>query len=111
MKKIMTMLVTAGVAGAAMMGLVGNALAETAPTELPTIKCPAGDIADDCRGPKVCLYADPEDSTGFIQCNDAGMAYKLPCPAGLEWNDIGKICDYPHLVAVAGNIEEYSKLA
>jgi len=95
MKKIMTMLVTTGVTGAAMMGLAGNALAGNASPLHPTFKCPASDIVDDCRGPKDCLYPDPDDAGGYIQCNGAGMAYKMSCPADLWWNDTAKICDFP----------------
>lgn len=59
-------------------------------------ECPEEDIAGGCKGPKDCLYPHPSDCGLFIQCNDAGVAYEMPCPAGLQWNDNKKICDYPH---------------
>jgi hypothetical protein len=51
-----------------------------------------------CRGPKDCLYTNPENCNAFIQCNDAGLAYDMPCaPENLEWNDNKKECDWPVL--------------
>jgi len=65
------------------------------PTPIPNYKCPAGDIARGCKGPKDCLYTNPASCNSFIQCTAAGLAYVMPCPSGLQWNDDEKICDWP----------------
>ncbi|CAG2176816.1 unnamed protein product, partial [Oppiella nova] len=63
--------------------------------------CPEEDIANTgCKGPKDCLYPNPENCQTFIQCtvnadNKTGTPVVMPCPAGLEWNDNIKRCDYP----------------
>lgn len=61
---------------------------------LPGYKCPRPPKGG-CVGPKDCLHPNPDDCTTFIQCNDAKIAYLMPCPAGLEWNNREKICDWP----------------
>lgn len=53
-----------------------------------------------CKGPKDCIYPDPDNCSTYIACvptDEAGNAYAqvMPCPAGLEWNDGKKWCDYP----------------
>jgi hypothetical protein len=55
---------------------------------LPVILAQRGHCKPGCKGPTDCLYANPKDSTRFIQCNNAGTAYDTPCaPGGLHWND------------------------
>jgi len=67
---------------------------------IPGYPCPASDIdATGCRGPKDCLYPHPTRCDRFVQCNDAGIAYDMPCPQGhngvLHFNPKTKECDYP----------------
>ena len=66
--------------------------------------CPVEDIANNgCKGPKDCLYPNPDDCHSFIQCrvngeNKTVIPVVVPCaPAEppLEWNDNKKECDYP----------------
>ncbi len=77
-----------------------------APTELTTppsdddFVCPRDDIANTrCLGPKDCLYPNPANCKSFIQCvpqpDGSGNPVVMPCPAGLEWNDNKKECDWP----------------
>ncbi|KAF7336364.1 Carbohydrate-binding module family 14 protein [Mycena venus] len=68
---------------------------------IPGYICPAEDItATACMGPKDCLYPNPEDCHSFIQCNDSGLAYVMPCaPNDLVYNDSLKQCDYPESTA------------
>ncbi|XP_054153519.1 salivary glue protein Sgs-3-like [Oppia nitens] len=63
---------------------------------LPGYVCPQEDIdRTGCRGPKDCLYPNPADCHSFIQCNDAGLAYEMPCaPIDLVYNDTIKECDW-----------------
>ncbi|CAG2176456.1 unnamed protein product, partial [Oppiella nova] len=76
--------------------LVAQALAYDWPI-IDGYPCPEDDIANTrCLGPKDCLYPNPRDCSRFIQCNDAGLAYDMPCaPGGLHWNDAIKQCDWP----------------
>jgi hypothetical protein len=50
-------------------------------------------------GPKDCLYPNPANCNSFIQCvpqpDGSGKPQVMPCPAGLEWNDNKKECDWP----------------
>lgn len=69
--------------------------------------CPREDIvATGCKGPKDCLYPNTKNCDRFIQCNDAGLAYDMPCPLGfngnLHWNDAKKECDYPENAGCTG---------
>ncbi len=77
-----------------------------APTQTPTnppdngFQCPRDDIANTgCMGPKDCLYPNPANCNSFIQCvpqpDGSGKPQVMPCPAGLEWNDNKKECDWP----------------
>ena len=75
---------------------------EPAPAPVPEFVCPSEDIsATKCMGPKDCLYPDPTNCNGFIQCAPAddtyttGTVYHMPCPDGLLWNDVQKWCDWP----------------
>jgi hypothetical protein len=75
------------------------------PTDAPTTSssefvCPKEDIANTgCKGQKDCLYPNPESCDSFIQCvpqsDGSGIPQEMPCPAGLEWNDTKKECDWP----------------
>ncbi|CAG2117027.1 unnamed protein product, partial [Medioppia subpectinata] len=79
----------------------------TRPTRAPTPKptaipfvCPVDDIArTHCAKPTDCLYPFVGDCSKFIQCtvdpDGSGWPTLLPCPAGFEWNDNKKICDWP----------------
>lgn len=63
--------------------------------------CPEEDIVSTlCLGPKDCLYPNPTSCNTFIQCTVnpdgvTGTPVVMPCPAGLEWNDSRKECDWP----------------
>jgi hypothetical protein len=63
--------------------------------------CPQEDIRDTgCRGPKDRLYANPLNCRTFIHCTVnsngiTGTPIIRGYPAGLEWNDEVKLCDYP----------------
>lgn len=51
-------------------------------------------------GPKDCLYPHPNRCDQFIHCevNADGVSGRptvKDCPAGLEWNDNEKECDWP----------------
>lgn len=61
---------------------------------LKSFKCPKPP-AGGCKGPKDCLYPHPKSKKHYVQCNDAGIAYQMPCPEGLLWNNKDKICDWP----------------
>lgn len=50
-----------------------------------------------CRGKHNGDYADPDNSYGFISCSN-GIAYHMPCPAGLKFNAVYDKCDWPHNV-------------
>jgi hypothetical protein len=57
-------------------------------------------ITTHCMGPKDCLYPNPNDCKSYIQCTvnadgQSGTPVVMPCPAGLEWNDVEKWCDWP----------------
>mmetsp|Transcript_25255 Transcript_25255/g.41092 ORF Transcript_25255/g.41092 Transcript_25255/m.41092 type:complete len:303 (+) Transcript_25255:102-1010(+) len=39
-------------------------------------------------------YSDPDTCYGFIACSN-GIPYKMPCPAGLMFNEKEDKCDYP----------------
>ena len=62
---------------------------------IPGYRCPSEDIAFGCRGPKECLYPNPDNCSSFIQCTDGGLAYVMPCAHGTQWNDHKKWCDWP----------------
>lgn len=63
---------------------------------IPGYQCPTDEInATGCRGPTDCLYRNPKNCNRFIQCNNEGVAYDMPCPAGLHFNEQTRICDCP----------------
>ncbi|CAO3609003.1 unnamed protein product [Cunninghamella echinulata] len=63
--------------------------------------CLEKDIAaTGCLGPNDCTYPHPHNCDQFIVCevNKDGTAARpitKDCPAGLEWNDNKKECDWP----------------
>jgi hypothetical protein len=57
--------------------------------------CPEEDIDKGCKNPLSCLYPNPDNCNGFIQCDDAGRVYYKKCAGGLHWNDLIKNCDEP----------------
>ena len=69
--------------------------------ESPNFVCPEDDIAaTGCKGPKDCLYPNPDSCESFIHCevNADGVTGRptiQDCPSGLQWNDNTKECDYP----------------
>ena len=60
-----------------------------------SFSCPEDDIADGCKTAKSCIYPDPSDSNGFLQCDDSGQVYHQKCNPSLVWNDKIKNCDAP----------------
>jgi hypothetical protein len=58
--------------------------------------CPEDDIASGCLTASSCLYPDPSDRNGFLQCDDSGQVYNQKCNRGLVWNDKIKNCDAPN---------------
>ncbi|KAJ6541168.1 hypothetical protein DFH09DRAFT_1174668 [Mycena vulgaris] len=69
---------------------------------IPGYVCPQADIdATGCRGPKDCLYPNPDDCHSYIQCNDGGLAYVMPCLSDIlpvAYNDATKECDLLGLI-------------
>ncbi|CAF1218014.1 unnamed protein product [Adineta ricciae] len=57
--------------------------------------CPEKDILGGCKDPKECIYQNPNDCGGFIQCDDSGKVYYKKCNVGLKWNNRIKNCDIP----------------
>ena len=63
--------------------------------------CPEDDIAaTGCKGPKDCLYPDPDSCEKFIRCElnadgVTGRPVERDCPTGLQWNDNKKECGDP----------------
>lgn len=54
------------------------------------------DIENGCSDPKSCLYPDPNNCNGFIQCDDGGQVHHQQCSGGLFWNDRVKDCTGPN---------------
>ena len=46
-----------------------------------------------CDGKPNGDYKDPDTCHGFISCSN-GIPYKMPCPAGLCFNEKKDQCDY-----------------
>ena len=97
---VMSLLLTVTIAGF----LIGRVTIDKAQAQSIGFVCPVQDIANTaCRGPKDCLYPNPESCNNFIQCSInadgvTGTPVVMPCaPANpaLEWNDNKKECDYP----------------
>lgn len=58
-------------------------------------RCPQKDIETGCLDPKMCIYPDPYNCNGFIQCTDGGVVFRKNCNRDLEWNERIKNCDEP----------------
>lgn len=50
-------------------------------------------VVFNCAGRPNGNYPDPNNCYGYIACSN-GHAYRMPCPAGLVWNDATKRCDW-----------------
>jgi len=57
--------------------------------------CPPDDGTVRCRQPKECMFSDPNNCAGFIECDEAGQTFPQQCNLGLLWNDRIKNCDHP----------------
>jgi len=57
--------------------------------------CPEEDMEGGCKNGDECIYADPTNCYGFIQCTDWGKIIRKKCNFGLQWNDNIKNCDHP----------------
>lgn len=97
---VMSLLLTVTIAGF----LIGRVTIDKVQAQTTDFVCPEEDIASTaCKGPKDCLYPDPNSSTNFIQCtvNADGVTGTpvvmncAPASPDLEWNDNKKECDYP----------------
>ncbi|EFA83222.1 hypothetical protein PPL_04012 [Heterostelium album PN500] len=58
-------------------------------------RCDCDEVAKGCPGPRHCMKPDPDNCNTFIQCNDGGLLYVMPCAVDLEWNDKGLTCERP----------------
>eukprot|EP01132_Coremiostelium_polycephalum_P004609 gene4609-5758_t len=62
-------------------------------------RCDCDEVEKGCPGPRYCMKPNPDDCSTFIQCNDGGIAYVMPCAPGfngrLYWNDNSLTCEYP----------------
>ena len=47
-----------------------------------------------CTGKPNGNYKDPGNCYGFISCSNQ-IAYYMPCPAGLKYNEVHDKCDWP----------------
>ncbi len=61
--------------------------------DMSIFTCPEEDIMGGCKDPTMCIYADPNNCHGLIQCTDGGEVFHQNCNVGLEWNDSIKNCD------------------
>jgi len=57
------------------------------------IRHPDCPLDDDPQNPTHLSY--PSDCGKFYKCL-GGWAYPMQCPAGLHWNDVAKLCDWPN---------------
>lgn len=60
--------------------------------QVNSFECPEEDVSKGCADPTACLYPNPYDKHGFIQCNDGGQVFYKRCNRGLVWNDRLKNC-------------------
>ncbi|XP_049788095.1 chondroitin proteoglycan-2-like [Schistocerca cancellata] len=66
----------------------GNEVSPNPPAgDAPT--CPAWNPND------VTQLPNPNDCSSFYKCDENGVAWLIPCPAGLEYNAKLRVCDYP----------------
>ena len=54
--------------------------------------------SDFCRGSEAGVHADPDNCYGFIMCDVAGNTHQMDCPAGLKFNPVHLVCDWPQNV-------------
>ncbi|XP_033759278.1 lactadherin-like [Pecten maximus] len=47
----------------------------------------------DCTGKAAGVYQSCDTCDGFVSCV-WGLVYKQPCPPGLKWNDLLRVCDF-----------------
>ena len=47
-----------------------------------------------CWGKPNGNYKDPGNCYGYISCSNQ-IAYYMPCPAGLKYNEVHDKCDWP----------------
>ena len=94
---VKSLLLTVTIAGF----LIGGVTIDKAQALAADFVCPTKDIKNtQCKGPKDCLYPNPDNNSTFIQCTVnadgvTGTPVVIPCPSGLEWNNNKKQCDYP----------------
>ncbi|EDO34779.1 predicted protein, partial [Nematostella vectensis] len=55
---------------------------------------PKVNLSTICKNRADGNYPHPDFCKMYIACSN-GIAYEMPCPAGLNWNDEKKYCDWP----------------
>nr|XP_022322146.1 uncharacterized protein LOC111123822 isoform X3 [Crassostrea virginica] len=63
-------------------------------------KTGAGNCVKDCKGKASGEYQSCKTCGGYVTCV-WGILYERQCPAGLEWNDSLKVCDWPNAAGCA----------
>lgn len=58
------------------------------------------DCVKDCKGKASGEYQSCKTCGGYVTCV-WGILYERQCPAGLEWNDNLKVCDWPNAAGCA----------
>lgn len=58
------------------------------------------DCVKDCKGKASGEYQSCKTCGGYVTCV-WGILYERQCPAGLEWNDSLKVCDWPNAAGCA----------
>ncbi|XP_054153521.1 peritrophin-55-like [Oppia nitens] len=82
--------------GSVFVLIIGQTVANYPWPIIPGYPCPKDEIENTkCLGAYDCLYPNPRNCNRFIQCNDAGLAYDMPCAANLHFNEATRRCDYP----------------
>lgn len=92
-------------------GCIGGPVVTPPPTAAPTTakptdKCPEAYNPDDQPN-----YLPHEDCTKYYVCSWGGAAIEQYCPAGLNWNQVNHICDYPELAGCTGVVNPSSTAA
>ncbi|CAH1791211.1 unnamed protein product [Owenia fusiformis] len=67
----------------------------TRQSTMPQSTRPGGTF--DCLNVDDGTYPNPNDCTGYVQCNH-GIAHIMPCAPGLVFNPLMKYCDWPYNV-------------
>ncbi|KAI8498066.1 hypothetical protein Bbelb_240100 [Branchiostoma belcheri] len=70
----------------------GTCTACTCSHDGEAVFCKAGEFS--CNGLPNGNYPDPEDCSKYYSCSN-GIAYSMPCPAGLNYNEDIGVCDWP----------------